>query len=128
MKIFDFLIYYLTRWFEERKGMLKWSTPLERAIYCLTMISICWLLILDDITCFFLFKVQLSIIPLVVLVIIGLLASKMFSQIYIANDRYAKLKEPHFFKMRKAYGKALSIIVVLLSFIMPYLIFMIFTQ
>lgn len=37
MVIIDFLIYYLTYWFEKNKKKLVWSTPLERAIYAVVL-------------------------------------------------------------------------------------------
>ncbi|MDN3659092.1 hypothetical protein QWZ08_25835 [Ferruginibacter paludis] len=35
MAILDFLIFHLTYWFNKNKDKLKWSTPLERAIYAM---------------------------------------------------------------------------------------------
>jgi hypothetical protein len=43
MKIFDLLFYYLTIYFEEHKEKLKWSSPLERAIYVVGIVSILWI-------------------------------------------------------------------------------------
>ena len=37
MIIVDFLIYYLTYWFEKNKKKLVWSTPLQRAIYAIML-------------------------------------------------------------------------------------------
>lgn len=35
----DFLVYYLTYWFEKNKKKLVWSTPLQRAIYAIMLSS-----------------------------------------------------------------------------------------
>ena len=35
----DFLVYYLTYWFEKNKKKLVWSTPLQRAIYAIMLAS-----------------------------------------------------------------------------------------
>lgn len=37
MIIIDFLVYYLTYWFEKNKKKLVWSTPLQRAIYAVML-------------------------------------------------------------------------------------------
>jgi hypothetical protein len=43
MIFLDFLIFYLTVWFEEHKEKLSWSTPIERAIYVVGIVTILWL-------------------------------------------------------------------------------------
>jgi hypothetical protein len=39
MIILDFLFYYLTYCFEKNKDKLRWSSPLERTVYAVGIIS-----------------------------------------------------------------------------------------
>jgi len=49
MIILDFLFYYLTYWFEKNKDKLRWSTPLERSAYAVGLISMVWIMCVEEI-------------------------------------------------------------------------------
>ena len=130
MFILDFLIYYLTLWFTERQEKLRWSTPLERAIYAVGIASILWIFVLEELICFFVLKTSLKIAPIIVVIVIGLIIMQAYSYIYIKRKRYKLINNSasERFKTGDKTGKVLSITFILLSFIIPYLTFMIFTQ
>ena len=127
MIFLDFLIFYLTVWFEEHKEKLSWSTPIERAIYVVGIVTILWLFFLEEIICFFILKTTLTIAPLILVIILGLAIMQGYSYIYIKKNRYELINSSRRFTFSKDAGKIFSIIFVLFSFIVPYLMFMIFT-
>ncbi len=47
MKLLDFLMYYLTLYFVKRPQALSWSSPEQRGIYALTLITTSWALALE---------------------------------------------------------------------------------
>ncbi len=70
MLFFDFLIYNLTNWYTSHRSGLKWSTPLERAIYVAGIITVLWLFDFWLIINTFLLKndtLKGSILPFVIL-------------------------------------------------------------
>lgn len=46
MIIVDFLFYYLALYFTQNKQTLNWSTPEQRDVYALALISISWMIAL----------------------------------------------------------------------------------
>ena len=127
MIFLDCLIFYLTIWFEEHKEKLSWSTPIEREIYVVGIVTILWLFVLEEIICFFILKTTLTIAPLILVIILDLAIMQGYSYIYIKKNRNELINSSKRFTFNKNTGKILSIIFVLLSFIVPYLMFMIFT-
>ena len=130
MIILDFPIFYLTLWFSSHKEQLKWSTPIERAIYAMGLVTLLWTISILEIVHIFIIKdVNQFRVPLIPAVLIGLLAMFIYQYIYISKKRYQFiLSSKHkSLDISSNTGKAISIIFVLFSFVLPYAIFMIFT-
>ena len=129
MKVLDFLFYYLTLWFEEHKQNLKWSTPLERAIYVLGIITICWIISFNEIIQMFFFKETIKSISTILIIVIGLGIMELYKYIYITKKRYELIVLPlHQYSYGKnKIGKISSIFFVFFSMMLPYFIFMIFS-
>jgi hypothetical protein len=127
MIILDFLVYYFAKYYEGRQEKLSWSTPLERAIYVVGILTILWLLVIEEIICFFVLKTTLKIFPIFFGGIAGLLIMQVYSYIYVKKNRFDLLElrfEPRISKRR---GVTLAILFGFFSFCLPYAIFMIFT-
>jgi hypothetical protein len=97
MIIFDFLIYNLTNWYTIHRDRLKWSTPLEKAIYVVGIISMLWFFDFWIIINTFLLKndtLKGSSIPFVIsFVILGLVIMQIFQYIYSKKGRLERLNQ-----------------------------------
>lgn len=97
MIIFDFLIYNLTNWYTTHRNGLKWSTPLERAIYVVGIITMLWLFDFWIIINTFLLKndtLKGSSMPFVIsFVILGLVIMQIFQYIYNKKGRLERLNQ-----------------------------------
>jgi hypothetical protein len=127
MIILDFLVYYLTKFYEGRPEKLSWSTPVERAVYVVGVITIFWLLVIEEIICFFIIKTTLKIFPIVLGGIIGLLIMQLYLYIYVKKYRFELIADRFEFAMSERKGVILAIVFGFFSFCLPYAIFMIFT-
>jgi hypothetical protein len=124
MIIFDFLIYNLTNWYTTHRNGLKWSSPLERAIYVAGIITVLWLFDFWLIINTFLLKndtLKGSAIPFVIL---GLGVMQIFQYIYKKNGRFERLNQAPNKPFNAGYnvGQAFSICLLFL----PLIIFGIF--
>lgn len=127
MIVLDFLVYYLAKFYEGRKEKLAWSTPVERAIYVVGVLTILWLLVIEEIICFFVLKTTLKIFPVVLGGIVGLLIMQLYTYIYVNKRRFDLLEERFEVVLSERTGVLLSILFGFFSFCLPYAIFMIFT-
>ncbi|RTL47358.1 MAG: hypothetical protein EKK39_14450 [Sphingobacteriales bacterium] len=96
MIIFDFLVYHLTQWFEQRKKRLAWNTPLEQAIYgvviALTGIFVIVEINLEDtIWAESNFKT-----PAYLVVIVALIIYYSLVYVYVKKGRYEKIINKNF--------------------------------
>ncbi len=127
------MLYYLALHFEDYKDRLKWSSPLERAIYALGMISVLWIISIWEIvelitTKSIPFQSINSTLFTVITIGIGLGIMQFYSYIYITKKRYMKISNSEFrssINIRR--GKILALGFGMFSFILPFAIFMIFT-
>ena len=130
MILLDFPVFFLTNWFEWHKEQQKWSSPMERAIYSLGLVTILWGISIFEIIEIFILKNTSHLqIPLIPGVIIGLFSMSIYKYIYINRKRYQAIQfsNSKFLKAGNKKGEILSIVFVLLFFILAYAIFMIFT-
>jgi hypothetical protein len=129
MIILDFLFYYLTLWFEEHKDKLKWSTPLERSIYVMGLVTCLWLFSIWELIEIFILKpVILRHLPEIPFVILSLAIMQLYKYIYFTKKRYELISSSKYnFGGNKKVGKVLSIIFVFFSFTLPYILFMIYS-
>lgn len=124
--VLDFLFYYLTLWFEEHKDKLKWSTPLERAVYAVGLVTMSWLYTLSQILNY------TNVISVKIFlwhyIIAALIIMQVYKYVYIKQKRYQLLlsrdRRPGSVNTRT--GIIISIIIVLLSLILPFILIIIF--
>jgi hypothetical protein len=127
------MLYYLALHFEDNKDRLKWSSPLERAIYAIGIISVLWIFSIWEIVELITTKSIpfQSINPTlftVITIAIGLGIMQFYSYIYITKNRYMKISNSEFrssINIRR--GKILALGIGMFSFALPFAIFMIFT-
>lgn len=124
MIVFDFLIYNLTNWYIKHSNGLKWSSPLERAIYVTGIIFMLWLFDFWVIINAFLLKKETltsSSIPFVILfVILGLGIMQIFQYIYEKKGRLERLNQApnRPFNASDNVGQVFSIALFFLPFIL----------
>ena len=127
MIILDFLFYYLTYWFGKNKDKLRWSTPLERTVYAVGLISMVWIYSLNEILTYTLkgFNYHFSML---VYLFLGLAIMQLYKYIYITKNRYnlliAKKKKPG--NINNKTGAIISIIFLFITILLPLIILIIF--
>lgn len=124
MIVTDFLFYYLVIWFRRRQQKFRRIDPIEKTTYGLGLITIFWIICLDMIIEYFVFRSFKSIIPNYIFVIIALFFMWLFKYIYVVKGRYNRLLETHKqgFNVSENTGIRLSIIFVFLSLLIPMMI------
>lgn len=129
MIILDFLFFYLTQWFKEHQDKLKWSTPLERTAYVMGLVTGFWIIIIWEVVEIFIIKsLTLNHIPLIPTVVVMLILIQIYQYAYVKRKRYELVIVPKFgINKTQNTGKFFSIIIVIISFILPYILFMVFT-
>ena len=118
----DYLIYFLTYWYDHRLTKFKWSSPLEKACYALGITTI---FLLFGILIIVLYLYKLKLIPnnyiLGIGIIIGFLVIQFYCYIYIRKNRYDRI----LVKYKSANvnkGVRTSILFVILSSIIPLIL------
>ena len=124
MKILDFLFYYLARWFQviDRRKTKTVSYP-DQVSYTLAICCLFWLLLIDGVIEYFLFKTFDSKISKFVFIALGILVYFLFRHIYINNGRYDKILEmsdPKFNVTDKT-GRIIAVLVFVFSFLILFL-------
>lgn len=112
MIILDFLVYYLTYWFEKKKKNLVWSTPIKRAIYGIMLASagICVFIekvILEGVV----WKNSGFSISLYLYLILVVGFNYVLEYIYIKKGRYERISVKGF-KLPKYIGVTISILII----------------
>ena len=123
MIIFDFLFYYLTYWFDKNKGKLVWSTPIQRSAYAIGLMTGSVLYSINE--CFELGKDKLQYnIPVILLVVCALAIMKLYEFIYVTKNRYERIRVqiPAKFKISDDTGAIISMVVVALLILSPFVI------
>ena len=121
MKIIDFLFYYLVKWFEKRQQKFKRIDPIEKTTYGLGIAVLLWILCVDMIVEYFIFKSFKSIIPNYVFVLLALFFMWLFRYIYITKKRYLSILETNEqgFGVSEKTGITISVIFVFFSLLIP---------
>lgn len=122
MRVLDFLFYYITIWFTNNKQKLAWSTPLERAAYAVTILTLFWIFTFWQLIEFFILKNEYFTIPKIPLFITGILILLLYQYIYINRNRYEVINSSNSqqFKMSDKNGILIVFIFALLSAILPF--------
>lgn len=132
MIIFDFLIYYLTYWFEQNRDKLKWSTPLQRASYAIGLASTCVLLGLTELYQFVILKEEFAKgLTKFFFVFFGLGGMQLLDFIYNSKGRYSFITSQNFKKfdnINRNFGITISIVFLFISVLIPLLVFMTFVK
>jgi hypothetical protein len=120
MKLLDFLMYYLTLYFVKRPQALSWSSPEQRAIYGLTLITTSWVLALEF--CFvvlFFRSINSDYIFLNLFVAFGL--NWIYNYIYVTKKRLDLLKSSgfNFINLNDDICILIAWVVLLVSFGLP---------
>jgi len=120
MKLLDFLMYYLTLYFVKRPQALSWSSPEQRAIYGLSLITTSWLMALEF--CFFmLFFRNINSDYLLLNVIVALGLMRIYNYIYMDRKRLDLLRASgfNFFNLSDNICIIIACVVLLVSFGLP---------
>jgi O-antigen/teichoic acid export membrane protein len=134
MIIIDYLFYYLTTHFTNYKEKLSWSTPLERTIYAVGIVTMFWMVSIWEMVELILTKT----IPwnnlkpthfAIIGAVLGFGIMQIYQYIYVKRRRFEKRVLPKFEQNNnEKKGIVLSILFGVFSFILPWSIFMIFTS
>ncbi len=127
MKVSDFLIYYLMKFYgRKKKGGLLWGAPLRRAVFTVGMILTLNLFSLAEIVFFITTRKNLidTKICQIAVLILALLVIQVVRYIYMTRNRYEILISSGeiFFNLSNATGYFVLISVTLFSAIIPFVI------
>ena len=120
MFLLDFLFYYITLYFIKRPQALSWSTPEQRAIYALSLITTCWLLGLEFfIVINFLQPINSNYLFINVFFTFGLMS--LYKYIYVTNGRLEFLRSTgySFLNLNENLCIVIAWMVMLLSAFFP---------
>lgn len=114
MIIIDFLVYYLTYWFEKDKNKKKlvWSTPLERAIYAVVLAITGLFVVLEGFLEDSIWKQTSFKTPALIVGIGALGIFQLLRFIYSKKGRYEKIASKRF-NLNKNAGVIVSMVFVL---------------
>lgn len=123
MILLDFLFYYLALYFTKRPQTLSWSNPVQRASYCLGLISTSWLMAILFFTLIHIVRnkkfdsnYMILLVPVAIILIWG------FGYIYDTKGRYNSISNNQILKLNENLGIAIAWIVLLISFASPFII------
>ena len=120
MKVLDFFMYYLSLYYIKRPEAVSWSSPEQRAIYALSLITTSWLLALEFFVFVYFFKpVNSEYLLLNILIVFGLL--RIYNYIYVTRRRLDKLRSSrfNFFNLNENICMLIAFIGLIISFILP---------
>jgi hypothetical protein len=129
MIILDFLIYYLTAWFEENRDKLKGSSPVERACYAMALASGMFLF---SMTIFVQFKVLKEVhyhFPKIILLFFGIGFVVLYQYIYVTRNRILSINPKKFLFVKKFSDRnrmILSIVLFFILFVSPFIAMVLF--
>jgi hypothetical protein len=129
MIVLDFVIYYLTKYFEDKRYLLSWSTPIQRSCYAIGIASGAYLYSLAALIELGIFKNYRFKIPALLLIIIILFFIKLYGYIYEEKNRYQNIDAGRFKFAKGVSDKSryiVSAIFVVFSILSIFLIYYIF--
>jgi len=107
----DYLVFYLTIYFEKNKKDTNWSTPLQRTCYAIGLASVALIFSLNKFLIFENFLHSGFEIPKLCFVILALMIMKLYEFIYITKNRYQKIIDDNKFDLDKDIGTVISIFI-----------------
>ncbi len=120
----DFLIYYLTYWFEKNKKRLVWSTPLQRAIYATVFAMAGLFSFIETILESTFWKQSNFKISSFFVVLAAVVLNQLLNYVYVKQGRYESISASGF-KMNKNMGTTISISIIFLcaiGFLIGYML------
>jgi len=126
----DFVVYYMTGWFNRNPQLLKWSTSVERACYVLTITMMSFVFGLDKVlenTLFLGTKLYLSQYALMTL---GIMLLIFLPYLYIRKNRYSYISKVKFndSKITEKTGFILCVVLVFACILFPYIVALLFRK
>jgi hypothetical protein len=111
MVIIDFLLYYLTYWFEKEKNKKKlvWSTPLERAVYAVVLAITGLFVVLEGFLEDTIWKQTGFKTPVLIVAVGAIGIFQLLRYIYANKGRYNKIASKRF-SLNKKVGVIVSIV------------------
>jgi len=125
MILVDFIFYYLALYFTKRPQTIARSTPVERASYCLGLITTSWLLAaMFFIKIYVVKSTNLSQGYWMLLIAITIFLIWLYGYIYDSKGRYSFLlnSRKKIFNINAILGMSIAWVILLLSFSCPYII------
>lgn len=123
MNILDFLVYYTKLWYDDRKENLKWSSPIEKAIYFISLSTVFFLIAILEVIEYFVYHNDNIHLPLLPGVIFTFFISYIYKHVYIKKGRLNMIlttsKKSNF---SDSTGKLLSLIILFIAFMLPFFI------
>ena len=127
MAVIDFLIYFLTYWFDENRQLLTWSTPLKRASYAIGLATMCFFYSIGELVEFTVYKTTDFQFSKIFFVLLGIGSMQLYEYIYITRNRYEKIISSNkFSKISKKKGVGISMAILFTCVMMTFFMFMIF--
>lgn len=124
MRLLDFLFYYLTLWYTERKKKVTIQNATERTVYVLGICFLLWVLTIETIVEYVCIKSTKKQIPIVICLVVGLMFMQFLKYVYINKKRLKIINSNTYpkFAITERNGIVLAIVFVCLSFITPFLL------
>ena len=124
MIVLDFLIYYLTYWFEQKKDKLIWSTPLEIACYVVGLMTMGLLYSINECFEFGSIKSVQFHFPKLLFLFIALAVMKLYDYVYSTRNRYKIIvtEIPVEFSISDDTGAVICIGIVFLTTLSPFIV------
>jgi hypothetical protein len=120
MKAIDFFFYYLVQFFDVTDPKFtKFKSHTDQAAYVLTICSILWLILINEVLEYILFSTFKSKIPNLIFIAVGLGLYFLYRNIYIKKDRYNLILEEPMprFNVSDISGRIIAVMVVLFPII-----------
>lgn len=114
MIILDFLVYYLTCWFEKNKKKLVWSTPLQRAIYAIMLAEASLSILLEICLENTVWKDSGFKIPNLVYIFLAVGFNYLLEYIYIKRQRYERVASKRF-QLDMKLGMTIALVAIIFS-------------
>jgi len=121
MPLLDFFMYYLTLYYIKRPQTVSWSSPEQRAIYAVSLITTSWLLSLEFCLFIYVFKpINPDYLFFDVLAAFGLMW--IYEYIYVKEKRLEVLRSSgfKFFNLNDNLCISMAWIGLIVSFALPF--------
>lgn len=124
MIILDFLIYYLTLWFDRKKDSLSWSTPTQTACYAVGLMTMGLLYSINEWVEYDGAKSLQFHFPKLLYLVMALAVMKLYDYIYTTKNRYQLIAKtvPLRFNISDETGTMICIGLAFLTILSPMIV------